>query len=586
MNPQTKKCSSNKHSNIDAVSYCHNCKKYFCNKCQSFHSDLFENHLLSNANQGLNEIFEDICKQEGHNIKLEFFCKSHNVLCCSSCICKIKNEKYGQHTDCDVCLIKDIIDEKKDQLEQNINLLEDLYNNFDKSINELKILVDKINENKEELKMKIQKIFTKIRSTLNEKEEQLLIEVDQKYDDNFIKDDIIKNFEKLPNRIKTYLEKGKNIDKNWKGNNLNSFINDCINIENNIKDINKINESIRKSNLNNKTEIKFSLEENKINDFLEEIKSLGKINLIKADDIFNNYKIELKKPIHTLNEHTRNVLCLTLLNDGRLASGARDNLIIIYNKTTYKPDLIINEHKGGIYCILKLSSGILASCSQDNTIKLFNIIGKKYNILQVLEYHSDSVYKIIELKNGSLVSCSYDASIIFYSKDNSRYKKNFKITTNGSCSSVVKTKNNEICYSEIDDNKICFFDFLEKKSKASISNISKRNGTDEWLIMLNEDFLAVPGENRITIINVKKYKIARIIEIKDSSWILGSCLMNENILLTGDRNYSIRQWKIEEDNLILISKKDRVHDGDINTLINLGEGHFASGSDGGTVKIW
>ena len=269
MNPQPKKCSSNKHSNIDAVSYCHNCQKFLCNKCQSFHSDLFENHLLSNASQDFNEIFEDTCKQSNHNIKLEFFCKTHNILCCSSCICKIKNEIYGQHTDCEVCLIKDIIDEKKEKLEKNINILEELYNNFDKSMNDLKILIEKINENKEELKMKIQKIFTKIRSTLNEKEEQLLIEVDQKYDDTFIKDDIIKNFEKLPNKIKINLQKGKNIEKNLKENNMNSFINDCINIENNIKDINKINEAIKKSNLNNKTEIKFSLEEKEINEFLK-----------------------------------------------------------------------------------------------------------------------------------------------------------------------------------------------------------------------------------------------------------------------------------------------------------------------------
>ena len=104
--------------------------------------------------------------------------------------------------------------------------------------------------------------------------------------------------------------------------------------------------------------------------------------------------------------------------------------------------------------------------------------------------------------------------------------------------------------------------------------------------MLNEEFLAVPGEKRITIINVNTYKIARIIEVKDSSWIFGSCIMNENMLFTGDNSCSIRQWKIEGDNLILVSIKNNAHEGDINTLINLGEGHFASGSDGGTVKIW
>ena len=179
MKNQTKKCSSNKHLNIEAISYCYNCKKYLCNKCQIFHSGLFENHIISNSNQELNDIFEDICKQENHNFKFEFFCRNHNILCCSSCICKIKNEKYGHHTDCDVCLITEIKDEKKDKLEQNIKLLEDLYQNFDKTKNELKELLEKINENKEEIKIKIQKIFTKIRNALNEQEEKLLIEVDK-----------------------------------------------------------------------------------------------------------------------------------------------------------------------------------------------------------------------------------------------------------------------------------------------------------------------------------------------------------------------------------------------------------------------
>ena len=402
----------------------------------------------------------------------------------------------------------------------------------------------------------------------------------------FIKDDIIKNFEKLPNKIKISLEKGKIIEKNWNENNLNSILNDCINIEKNISDIIKINDDIKKCDVNKKSEIIFSLNENNIQDFLEELKTLGEIK-IKKEYLFENYKIESKNPIYTLNNHTKNVLCLTIMNDGRLVSGARDHLIIIYNKETYKPDLIINEHKAAICCLLQLSSGLLASCSEDNTIRLFAIKGKIYKNIQTLEYHSRTVYKIIELKSKkNLVSCSLDSSIIFYSKNNNEYKKDYYITTDGCCSSVIQTKINEICSSEENDEKICFYDISKKNLKTSVSGISKRNGTDEWLIMLNEVFLAVPGKDIITIINVNQYKIARIVKAVDSSWIMGSCILNKNLLFTGDRSYTIRQWKIEEDNLLLISKKEFAHKGDINTLVNLRDGHFASGSDGGTIKIW
>ena len=58
------------------------------------------------------------------------------------------------------------------------------------------------------------------------------------------------------------------------------------------------------------------------------------------------------------------------------------------------------------------------------------------------------------------------------------------------------------------------------------------------------------------------------------------------MLLTGDYSEIIRQWKIEGDNLILISKKEKAHDSDINVLLNLGNGCIASGSNDKTIKIW
>ena len=51
------------------------------------------------------------------------------------------------------------------------------------------------------------------------------------------------------------------------------------------------------------------------------------------------------------------------------------------------------------------------------------------------------------------------------------------------------------------------------------------------------------------------------------------------MLLTGDYSYTLRQWKIEEDNLILVSKKEKAHDNYINVLLNIGNGFIASGSE-------
>ena len=318
----------------------------------------------------------------------------------------------------------------------------------------------------------------------------------------------------------------------------------------------------------------------------------------KKDDYNNNYNlnnnlndfnISLKNPLHILNNHTNYIYCLTILNDGRLVSGSADSSIIIYDKTTYNPELIIKEHKNGVLYITQLSSGILASCSSDKTIKLFNLKRYNYDILQTLNYHTNSVYKIIELKNKYLASCSEDKSIIFYLKDKDKYLKDYHISTNGPCNCIIQIKENEICFAERfnndgNNNKIHFFDINQRKIKSLISNISK-----SWLspfIMISKELLCIFGDNKISIINVNEYKLIKIINVPNSSWIQGACILNENILLTGDNKLAIREWKIEGDNLILLSKKEKAHNNNISTLLNIGNGYIASGSDDKSIKIW
>ena len=47
----------------------------------------------------------------------------------------------------------------------------------------------------------------------------------------------------------------------------------------------------------------------------------------------------------------------------------------------------------------------------------------------------------------------------------------------------------------------------------------------------------------------------------------------------------IKQWKIEGDNLVLVSQKEKTLGADINVLMNLGDGHIVSGSDD-IINIW
>ena len=104
--------------------------------------------------------------------------------------------------------------------------------------------------------------------------------------------------------------------------------------------------------------------------------------------------------------------------------------------------------------------------------------------------------------------------------------------------------------------------------------------------MISKDLLFISGKNIISIININYYELIREIEIPNSGMINGACLLNKNILFTGDDTGIIREWKIEEDNLILISKKKNAHENFISTLLNIGNEHIVSTSRDNSIKIW
>ena len=104
--------------------------------------------------------------------------------------------------------------------------------------------------------------------------------------------------------------------------------------------------------------------------------------------------------------------------------------------------------------------------------------------------------------------------------------------------------------------------------------------------MISKDLLFISGKNKISIININYFELIREIKVPNSGWIYGACMLNENIILTGDYKSTIREWKREGDNLILISKKEKAHNSGIITLLNIGNGYIASGSSDNLIKIW
>ena len=160
----------------------------------------------------------------------------------------------------------------------------------------IKKIYEIINDKKEKLKVKIQKLFTEIRNALNEREDKLLLDVDKKFDEYFFNEEFIRKSEKLPKLVKISLEKGKINEKEWEDENaLNKLINNCISIENNIENINLVYSKIDSYKTKKDSEFELEPKRDETNEFLENIKSYGKIKLIENNNINKKEIIEFNQ---------------------------------------------------------------------------------------------------------------------------------------------------------------------------------------------------------------------------------------------------------------------------------------------------
>ena len=283
------KCYYNEHSEQTATNYCFKCNKFLCETCSTSHFDFNPKHNLFSVDKDLNLNFTGFCTEENHPNKLDYYCSTHNNLCCAACLCKINDKGDGQHAECKVCYIGDIKEEKKSKLIDNLKLLKKFSSNLKKMLKDIKIIFDRTNPIKEDIIMNIKNIFDNFRILLDNREKELLEEVENIYSKNFFDENFLKESDKFPTKIKYNLDKGKNVLDNWeegeRNGKLNLLINDSINIEKNIQELQTIKDKI--NSLNTRSKLQFCTYNDDIEVISEKIKNLGKVVCYNHKYIFN-----------------------------------------------------------------------------------------------------------------------------------------------------------------------------------------------------------------------------------------------------------------------------------------------------------
>lgn len=316
------------------------------------------------------------------------------------------------------------------------------------------------------------------------------LEIRDSYNENnYEKNDYIKylnnNVIIKPNELFNFLEKDQYKDHEEKENNYN--------------------------NINNNEEYKYLCINNQ-----EDISSLGDYTRLKL----------------IANEDKKLVSEIILLHDSRYAISI-DKIVDIVNPQTFNVDITLKGHSNPIFSIIQLKENAhrLVTASLDKTIKIWRIEGNAFQNEGTLIGHSNYIFKVIHFNKDFLVSSSLNEIIL--------WKNNFPYTN----LQTIKNEKNEI-FSLCESNNLLFcasefknlscYKFANEKLTFMESFNNIKICTQNDIITINENLIAVGYKDKITLFNTKSLKIYKIISVSSEKLeVFSLCYMKDNRILVG-----------------------------------------------------
>ena len=249
-------------------------------------------------------------------------------------------------------------------------------------------------------------------------------------------------------------------------------------------------------------------------------------------------------------------------NNNKIVTASNDYTMKVWDP--YSVKIPKQEEKEKIMNLYSLKNGKIIA-SKDNNILIYELNKEKYELKQSLTSHNKNIYALAELDDGTIISGDSDKKIIFWEEDpnNKQYKIKQIITCEKEIQILLSLNDFKIAYTGNDDGIINILGTdisLNNNNKKIISNeyrdickLDKLIGKVNCMCKLNYDLFASGGADNL----------------------------NEKII-----DHNIYIWKPSGNKYNLSQVIIDAHEGDVNSIILLRDGRFASSSKDRTIKIW
>lgn len=533
----------NRHSDREAPKYCYICKEYLCKLCSKYHKEKYNTHFISSKPIPS----QKRCTQHPDKL-LDIYCETCLMSICESCLIQSSNKNsdsnlaqgdiinHHNHQTKQLSVLWNEIDSKnlKQKYTEARNSMSDCKEIKTRLINQLTELIDKYTKLKDEIEKTYQKY----------------------YDNNIILNRFIDVV--LWNFYNTELLPNANLMKSL---NHNIVINDLKLELNNIhiKDKSDMN-----THFNGNVNYNKMIQDN----------AIKMISYFKSNHILNN-SIQC---LSTFALHSMGVNSLIELRDGKMVSSSYEAIIWDRSQSKINQSIIktIDTQYINIESLIQLHNGRIALGASDKLIKVYDQFNGLF--LGLFQGHEAWINVLYQVKDSRLVSGSYQVIKIW---DITLYKCVVTLNENigGSVLSLSQLQSNDNLLSGSEDGFIRQWDIKEYKL---LKTIRVHDGWVNTIIQLKHEMIATGGNDKV--INLwNNVNIKYITSLRDNEHhILCLCQLIDKRLLSGSFKI-IKVWSLYSFQCIF---SITAHEDYITAIVSLNDRSVGTSSKDKLIKIW
>jgi len=282
--------------------------------------------------------------------------------------------------------------------------------------------------------------------------------------------------------------------------------------------------------------------------------------------------------VATLSGHTGGIESIAPISEELIASGSFDGVIKIWDTSTEQCLESLRGHEGPVYEIAACGDNCLASVSKDKTVRFWDLASGQ--LLSSLKGHRQSVTSVAVLGSGRVASGSSDRTIRIWGLSSQRCLS----TLDGHRDTVwsLVAVDQEALVSGSGDGSLRLWDL---RSRGVVATMEGHTNSVNSVATVAKDHYLVSGAND-KLVKIWELRTRRCLATLKGhkSGVLGVAALGTQYLVSGSVDRSVKLWDFAGRRCQATLEG---HRSNVWCVAPLGkDGHFASGSNDKTIRVW